>query len=200
MTEAFNPTHLFTLESPADLEPPRIPTAYHESSLAFLESVHRYKTDALKLLIQENGWPTAPHDGEHAEAAAFIIAYHSDFDPDFQRLCHRLMLELVSNGYRRNLGFLAFLTDRILCNAGKHQRFGTQIREVSNGCFVPRAIEDIDSVDLLREQVGIPEHLFDYMQRVNSGDVQLYRPLLDEAHALSLEYQNEPNIIPFPKH
>ena len=94
-------------------------------------------------------------------------------------------------------GFLAFLTDRILCNEGKHQRFGTQIREAANGCFVPKPIEDPDRVDELRAQAGIRESLSDYFIRVNNGDLLLYRPLLN-GYAEELEEQKAKKVVEFP--
>jgi hypothetical protein len=95
-------------------------------------------------------------------------------------------------------GFLACLTDRILCNSGFHQRFGTQIREVSNGCFVPKPIEDPDLVDTLREKAGLKETLSDFLQRVNDGDLLLYRPLLKD-YAYQMERAQPTNVLPFPQ-
>lgn len=188
---------LFSLTPPEGMDPPSISPCFHSSSLAFLESIGRAKSDALKQWIIQHGWPHAHGGSNDAEVAAFTIAHHSDYDLKFQILCHTLMLELVTKGYRRNLGFLAFLTDRILCNQGKHQRFGTQIRETDNGSFVPKPIEDTGAVDGLRAQVGIPENLADYMQRINGGDVMLFRPLVEQ-YAASKDYQPDPKIIPFP--
>jgi hypothetical protein len=106
------------------------------------------------------------------------------------------MLECALKG-KVQLGFLAFLTDRILCNEGKHQRFGTQIREVMNGCFVPKPIEDPDHVDELRQKVGLFETITDYYQRVNNGDLLLYRPLLN-GFAEELEARKASKVVEFP--
>ena len=175
---------------------PSVPTAPKASALEFLEQIHRRNSESLKAIIQQNGWPSN-QSNENAASAAFMIVQHADYDPPFQRLCHALMLEAARQG-ELPLGFLAFLTDKILTNNGKPQRFGTQIREVSNGCFVPKAMEDPDNIDLLREQVGLGESLSDYFQRINDGDLLLYRPLLGE-YADELEHTKESKVIPFPQ-
>lgn len=189
---------LFSLDSPAGLPRPAVSPAYDESSLKFLEGIRRAKSESLKLLIAESGWPNAARVGEHAEAAAFMIAQHADYDPGFQIMCHDLMLEAAESGITK-LGFLAFLTDRILCNHGKHQRFGTQIREVENGCFVPQPIENPDRVDELRELAGLDETLSEYYDRINRGDLLLYRPLLG-SQAEELTRLHDEKIVPlFPE-
>ncbi len=192
-----NADGLFSLASPEGLEAPAISPLYHPSSLQFLENIHRRKSDALKEIVLTEGWPDNKSYDGHAEAAAFMIVQHADYDPAFQELCHAKMLAGVKKG-RNSTGFLAFLTDRILCNKGKHQRFGTQIREADNGCFVPKPLEDPDSVDTLRSEVGLIESLSDYFLRVNNGDLLLYRPLLN-GYAEELEERKAHKILEFPK-
>lgn len=189
---------LFSLESktgPADLQPANAPSP---SALEFLEQIHRRNSEALKAIIHDNGWPSAESYSANAEAAAFMIVQHADYDPVFQRACHLLLLESVLCGETREMGFLAFLTDRILCNDGLPQRFGTQIREVTNGCYVPKPMEDPDNIDDMRREAGLKETLADYLQRINDGDLLLYRPLLN-GYAEQLEHAKENKIIPFPK-
>lgn len=190
---------LFATTSPEGVPPPHMPPQWAPSSLAFLAGIHQPRSDALKSIIAERGWPTDDLYSDHAEAASFMIALHADYDLDFQLHCHRLLLELAT---RRKMapGYLAFLTDRILCNKGLRQRFGTQIREAANGCFVPKPMEmedDIDALDALRREAGLEETLFDYYQRVNSGDLLLPRPLLG-AYADVWEHRPEGNVLEFP--
>lgn len=193
MQDTAHINHLFTLKTTAEM-PPMVSPAYNLSSLRFLESIHRKKSEALKTFIAENGWPSAAKYDQEMEEASFLVALHSDYDPEFQMLCHQLMLQLAKQG-RLKLSYLACLTDRILCNLERHQRFGTQVREVTNGCFVPKPLEDPDHVDSLREEVGIHETLTEYLQRINAGDLEFYRPLLESnQEAPSLE-----NVIPFPQ-
>lgn len=182
---------LFSLESASD-SLPEVNPAYTLSSLRFLENVLRGKSETLKAFIMTNGWPSAERFSEEVEEEAFMIAQQADYDPAFQRRCHKLMLALAEEGKIR-LGYLAFLTDRILCNDGKHQRFGTQIREVTNGCFVPKPIEDPDRVDTLRTAVGLTESLAEYFTRVNTGDVVLH-PVMQKESA-----DEESKVIAFPR-
>lgn len=196
MTDGINLAALFSLNALPELEAPAASPKYHPSSLQFLEQIHRKKSEMLKQVVMQNGWPHPDSYDGHAEATAFLIVHHADYDPDFQRHCHALMLRSAGKG-KATLGFLAFLTDRILCNEGKHQRFGTQIREVKNGCFVPKAIEAPEEVDTLRLKAGIEESLSDYLNRINNGDLLLCRPLLN-GYAEELEAQKENKIIEFP--
>lgn len=188
---------LFTLHSPPDTPAPKHSTQFFASSLDFLAQFHRKKSEDLKALLAAQGWPYANEYGEHAEATAFIIALHSDYDLDFQILCHGYLMKGLEQG-RGNTAFLAFLTDRILCNKGLHQRFGTQFREAPNGSFVPKCLEDSDAVDALREQVGLGETLSDYMQRTNDGDVVSYRVIL-HGYVEELEEQKQNKVIDFPR-
>ncbi|MGE0755238.1 MAG: DUF6624 domain-containing protein [Alphaproteobacteria bacterium] len=196
MTDATDIETLFTLTAHPQMDAPVASTTYHPSSLQFLEQIHRKKSDLLKQVINTQGWPHPTSHNGHAEATAFLIVQHADYDPDFQRQCHAIMVALAPSG-KASLGFLAFLTDRILCNEGRHQRFGTQVREVENGCFVPKAIEQPERVDELRMQAGIAETLSDYLNRVNSGDMLLCRPLLN-GFAEELEQQKENKVLEFP--
>ncbi len=196
MQDTLDLTTLFALTSTAPS--PKGATGTSASGRAFLEQIHRRNSEALKAVIATSGWPAASHVDDDAEAAAFMIVQHADYDPDFQRECHRLMLKQVARGESDRLGLLACLTDRILCNSGLPQRFGTQIREAANGCFVPQPIEDPERVDELREKVGLRETLTDYLQRINDGDMLLYRPLLN-GYADTLEHARPSNVIPFPQ-
>lgn len=190
---------LFSLSEPDSLPPLGVSPAYHPSSLQFLEGLHHRKSEALKEFIVESGWPDEQRFGENAESAAFMIAQHADYDLELQIACHQLLLESAERKTTKRLGFLAFLTDRILCNMGKHQRFGTQIREVSNGCFVPKPMQDAEHIDELRKEAGLEESLSDYYIRVNGGDMLLYRPLIEE-YARKLEEIRANKVVPlFPE-
>jgi hypothetical protein len=180
---------LFSLLPHAAMPAPKVSTRFHPSSIAFLESVQRPKSEMLKRFVSQNGWPDNLSHGVDMQEKAFAIIHYCDYDVEFQKLCHGLMIESAALGTTA-LGFVAFMTDRILCNEGRHQRFGTQIRETDNGSFVPKAMEDAERVDELREQVGLIENLSDYFARVNTGDVLLHRFLLTNP---------PPDEVPAPK-
>lgn len=197
MLESDDLESLFSLTPKAASEAIHTANAPSQSALDFLAQIHRRNSETLKAIIHDNGWPSAETVSCNAEAAAFMIVQHADYDPIFQRACHMLLMESVACGETQEVGFLAFLTDRILCNEGRPQRFGTQIREVGNGCFVPKPMEDPDHVDEMRELAGLKETLSDYLQRINDGDLLLYRPLLN-GYAEQLEAAKQNKIIPFP--
>jgi hypothetical protein len=197
MLEQTDLESLFSLTPKTESQAAQATNAPSQSALDFLEQIHRRNSETLKAIIHDSGWPSAELVSSNAEAAAFMIVQHADYDPIFQRACHMLLMESVACGETLEIGFLAFLTDRILCNEGRLQRFGTQIREAGNGCFVPKPMEDPDHVDELRERVGLKETLSDYLQRINDGDLLLYRPLLN-GYAEQLEHAKENKIIPFP--
>lgn len=192
MLDMTNLNALFSLESA--LPPPSVSPAPSASALEFLQGIHRRNTEMLRSIVSEQGWPLPTAQGENPSSAAFIIALHSDYDMPFQRLCHGLMLAGAKLG-QVPLGFVAFITDRILANSGHHQRFGTQIREVHNGCFVPKPMEDPENIDILREHVGLGETLSEYFQRVNDGDLLLYRRLLGH-YAEELEEIRANKVVP----
>jgi hypothetical protein len=197
MDDSLELESLFSLEPKTGDDLIQSANAPSASALEFLEQIHRRNSEALKTIIHNNGWPAALLVSKDAEAAAFMIVQHADYDPVFQRACHLLLMESVICGDTQEIGFLAFLTDRILCNDGRRQRFGTQIREVTNGCFVPKPMEDPEDVDEIRLRAGLKETLSDYLQRINDGDLLLYRPLLN-GYAEQLEHAKENKIIPFP--
>ncbi|MFW0777715.1 MAG: DUF6624 domain-containing protein [Rickettsiales bacterium] len=193
---------MFALKPLEKLDPPEVSPAWAESSLAFLANIHRPKSDALKTIVEEHGWPTENEFSGHAHEAAFMIVLHADYDVEFQTHCHKLLLELASLD-KVDTSFIAFLTDRILCNKGLHQRFGTQIREAENGCFVPKPLENSDKVDELRSAAGIEENMFDYYQRVNGGDMLLPRYILGEYADVWEPPNNQPtssgsSVVEFP--
>lgn len=63
---------------------------------------------------------------------------------------------------------VAYLTDRVLVNERKPQRYGTQFWTV-NGELEPRPIEDEANVDQRRAEVGL-EPMDAYRRRLMSGE------------------------------
>lgn len=63
----------------------------------------------------------------------------------------------------------AYLTDRVLVNSGKPQRYGTQMYRNDSGELVLRPIEDEKSIDELRKELGL-ESLDEYTQKMRDRD------------------------------
>ena len=118
------------------------------------------RTERLRAIIEEDGWPTFDLVGVDGSTAAWVIAQHADFDPAFQEEVARLLRPLVEQG-QADASELAYLEDRIAVNAGREQRYGTQIR-CRDGVPSPATpIVDEATVDSRREAVGL-EPLADY--------------------------------------
>ena len=59
---------------------------------------------------------------------------------------------------------IAYLADRVLCGAGKKQKYGTQVT-LKEGEFTPKPIEDEEHVDERRKELGL-EPLADYLKMI----------------------------------
>ncbi|MDT0322092.1 DUF6624 domain-containing protein [Streptomyces millisiae] len=123
-----------------------------------LERMRRIDADNtafLKRVIAAHGWPGLSLVGRHAANAAWLIAQHSDADPEFQRHARDLIAEAVAKGEapRRHL---AYITDRCLVHEGQPQLYGTQYFDNGDGAGVrPRPIADLDRLDQRRAEAGL---------------------------------------------
>jgi hypothetical protein len=117
----------------------------------------------LKQIIAEQGWPTKQAVGGDGVEAAFLIVQHADADPAFQQE----MLPFIEQSFEAGVlsgEDVALLTDRILTNEGKPQRYGTQV-EIIDGEAVVKPIADPEKVDELRADLGLPS-LEEYMREL----------------------------------
>ncbi len=109
---------------------------------------------AMKRIISDYGWPTISMVGKKAAHAAWLLIQHADEDPVFQQTC----LKMMQLALRKDEFFpedVAHLTDRILFNLGKKQKFGTQFR-LHNGVREPYPILNPKDVDKRRVAYGLP--------------------------------------------
>lgn len=90
------------------------------------------RTERLKQIIAEYGWPGFDLVGEDGEDAAWAIAQHSDLDPEFQS-CALKYLRIAVDAGQGSPGNLAYLSDRIAVAAGEPQTYGTQVACGPNG-------------------------------------------------------------------
>jgi hypothetical protein len=106
--------------------------------------------------IRRHGWPTITGYGERIANEAWLIAQHADTNPSFQSYALSLMEPLVA---RREADGIAYanLFDRVAVNAGRPQRFGTQIDFDRNAnCVSAGPLEAPAEVDSRRSSVGLP--------------------------------------------
>ncbi len=119
------------------------------------------RTERLKALVAEHGWPTISRVGEDGEDAAWAIAQHSDHDPEFQAHALDLIREAVEAG-DASPGNLAYLTDRVAVGAGDPQVYGTQVGCGPDSPEVAEPINDEAAVEAARAEVGLAP-LADYL-------------------------------------
>jgi hypothetical protein len=112
------------------------------------------RTDRLREIVDEHGWPTFDLVGKEGTTAAWVIAQHTDFDVDFQKEAFELMEAAVADD-QADASELAYLEDRIAVNTGQPQRYGTQVRCAGGQAHPATPLVDPDGVDDLRAGVGL---------------------------------------------
>lgn len=131
-----------------------------------MRRVDARNTARIREIISAHGWPGASMVGNDGALAAFLLVQHADSDPGFQRRCLELMTAAPPGEVSPS--HVAYLTDRVLVNERKPQRYGTQFWTV-NGELEPRPIEDEANVDQRRAEVGL-EPMDAYRRRLMSGE------------------------------
>ena len=132
-----------------------------EVDIARQKAIDEANQAHLEKIVDRYGWPTRYMVGEDGVAAAFLILQHGD--PVFQK---RMMPLLEQSFERGDLsgGQYALITDRVLLNEGRRQRYGTQAK-ITNGQLILDPIEDRANVDKRREALGL-EKLADYVREL----------------------------------
>ena len=122
----------------------------------------RHRT-RLAQIVAEHGWPTIGLVGRRGAQAAWLIVQHADDDPDFQLRMLPLVRAAAAAGEIAGSD-AAYLEDRVLVNAGRPQRYGTQFQH-PQGWPVPRPMDDpVLVVDARRAAKGM-EPLAEYVRR-----------------------------------
>lgn len=119
------------------------------------------RTERLREIIAEHGWPTIDLVGEDGEDAAWALAQHADLDPAFQREALELLREAVAAG-QASPGNLAYLEDRVAVAAGAPQRYGTQVGCGPEGPQPATPISDEAGLEARRADAGL-EPYADYL-------------------------------------
>lgn len=106
----------------------------------------------MKLIVAEIGWPTISKVGPDGAFHAWLLVQHADHDVVFQEQCLTLMKGLPTHEIDRE--DIAYLEDRVRLNKGLGQLYGTQFT-LENGRWVPRTIEDEESINERRAEIGM---------------------------------------------
>lgn len=113
-----------------------------------------------RIVAEHDGLPNQAQVGADGVAAAWILVQHADADPAFQADVLEKIAPLVKSGQVTSHEY-ALLTDRVLVNQGKPQRYGSQI-EARDGKWMPKPMEAPGQVDQRRAAIG-EMSLADYM-------------------------------------
>ncbi|WP_313321244.1 DUF6624 domain-containing protein [Stenotrophomonas sp.] len=105
-----------------------------------------------KIAAEHDGLPAVSQVGADGLSAAWLLVQHADRDVDFQRGVLERIMPLVGRGEVSSREY-ALLTDRVLVNSNRPQRYGSQLLAVG-GEWQPRPMEAPDQVDQRRAAVG----------------------------------------------
>ena len=111
--------------------------------------IDKSNTKKAQEIVKQYGWPTFNLIGKKASNAFWLIIQHADLDIKFQEECLKLLKQAVKNkqAFPQNE---AYLTDRVLVNRGKKQKFGTQFIRKDNR-LVPKPIFNKNNVNKRRK-------------------------------------------------
>ncbi|WP_345456195.1 DUF6624 domain-containing protein [Nocardioides marinquilinus] len=119
------------------------------------------RTERLKEILDQYGWPGWDLVGGKAETAAWAIAQHSDLDPAFQAEALELLRAEVAEG-NASPGNLAYLEDRVNVGQGRPQRYGTQVGCARAGPRPATPIRDRAGLEQRRRAAGLDPYA-DYL-------------------------------------
>ncbi|MEM7454842.1 MAG: DUF6624 domain-containing protein [Planctomycetota bacterium] len=161
-------------------------------------AIDRENREWLSQIIDEHGFPGKRLAGRDGASAAWLIVQHADQDLPFQRRCLDL-IHALPDGEVDPVN-IAYLTDRVLVNEGKPQRYATQMT-MRDGKLAFQDLEDPDNVDARRAEVGLPpaaEYLrqsaitFGLEQPVYDHHVHVLSPrLLEDWKSLGMEFSRD---------
>jgi len=107
----------------------------------------------VKEVLEEHGWPRYSTVGEEAHLF-WNLAQHMDMDPELQRKALSLLEQAVEDN-EASITDMAYLTDRVLKNENKKQKYGTQFM-IKNKELYLYPTQNLEEVDSLRKEVGLP--------------------------------------------
>lgn len=103
-------------------------------------------------ILDKYGWLGINEIGEKANTALFIVIQHADSLVQVTYL--PMMRQAVKDGKARPAD-LALLEDRVLCEQGKPQLYGSQVKALKTGKYTFFPIQDERNVNKRRQTVGL---------------------------------------------
>jgi hypothetical protein len=112
-------------------------------------------------LIKKNGWLSEKQVGLSNEAY-FLVFHHAD--NDFQKRYLDIIEKAYKEGNIKSSNFALF-EDRLLVNAGKKQKYGSQIKSYKKE-WVLYPTENVDSINSKRAKMNL-ESIENYLEIFN---------------------------------
>lgn len=126
---------------------------WSRESVEAMSRVDAANLPRIKRIVEAHaGLPLPSEVGQDGVDAAWLLVQHADADPAFQAQVLDQVQSRVGHGGLRGQDFI-LLTDRVLTNQGKPQRYGSQLIP-RDGKWVPKPLEDPAQVDARRAAVG----------------------------------------------
>lgn len=121
---------------------------------AFKDSVFTTHQKRIEEIFENHGFVGYDLAGEEGSNNFWLIAQHSDHDPEFQK---KILDAMKIEVDKRNASpkYYAFLVDRVNLNMGKEQVYGTQFDYNEMGQAFPKNMSDTTGVDLRRLRMGL---------------------------------------------
>ena len=135
---------------------------FWQSIDAEMQAVFRQNAAWLKQRFEARGaWWKISEVGERTASDLWLQAQHADHDPELQGRVLKAMEMLLGAG-EVSPAHYAYLWDRVAKNAGRPQRYGTQIIGCQEGRAVVHPIEDLGGLEARRLEHGLEPHA-DYL-------------------------------------
>jgi hypothetical protein len=147
---------LLRLAAEDDAERAKLRAAVLREDFGFLRrflAADSLRSEWLKVVVAERGWPGRAAVGEAGVKAAWSLLQHSS-DVAFQA---RLLPDVERAAERGELppAEVAMMTDRVLVKTGRPQRYGTSFTERA-GRLVADSIDDRPGLEARRAARGMP--------------------------------------------
>jgi hypothetical protein len=119
-----------------------------------MRALHEANADRLALIVRQRGWPAEPQVGADGANAAWLIVQHAIGRPALQREALEALRQAAARGEVPQQQ-PALLEDRIRTLEGRPQRYGTQLDWDEAGVLSPLPLEEPETVDERRRNVGL---------------------------------------------
>ncbi|OJJ14463.1 hypothetical protein BKI52_42535 [marine bacterium AO1-C] len=144
----------------------------------YKDSVLKAHRKRLGEVFDKYGFPGYDLVGKPGSQAFWLMVQHLDKYVDFQQKILKVMKAEVKRGNADGSNY-AYLTDRVLVNTGKKQKFGTQVLyDNSVGKPYPKPLQNPKKVDTYRKAVGM-ESLHEYLNGVAESHFQMNKKFFE---------------------